>query len=102
MAGLGPPTLAAHQDEMLRLIALCHYHIFEAFKIMDHSDILLSQSDADEATSAMKLVPVRSLIDIPNLGLPIGMQYVYMGISLDRGIFSGTTAVGFFWMAVPS
>ena len=33
---------------MLRLIALCHYHLYAAFYIMDHCDLLLSQADAND------------------------------------------------------
>ena len=33
---------------MLKLIAVCHYHIYAAFYVMDHSDILLDESDSKD------------------------------------------------------
>ena len=36
------------EDVMLKLIALCHYHLYSAFYIMDHQDLLLSQAEADD------------------------------------------------------
>ena len=53
----GPPGLtrafthshAPHlQDLMLRLIALCHYHIYVAFYILDHCDLILSEDEAKD------------------------------------------------------
>lgn len=35
-------------DLMLRLIALCHYHIYVAFYILDHCDLILSEDEAKE------------------------------------------------------
>ena len=38
---------------MLRLIAVCHFHLHAAFYLMDHSDILLSQDDADDTCKSL-------------------------------------------------
>lgn len=39
---------------MLRLIALCHYHLYAAFYIMDHCDLLLEQADANDPLRGFK------------------------------------------------
>ena len=33
---------------MLKLIATCHYHLYSAFFIMDHSGLLLDRAAADD------------------------------------------------------
>lgn len=33
---------------MLKLIALCHYHLYVAFYTLDHADLLLDQSEAND------------------------------------------------------
>ena len=34
---------------MLKLIAVCHYHIYAAFYVMDHSDIVLDEWDSNDS-----------------------------------------------------
>lgn len=41
-------TTVLAEDVMLKLIAVCNYHLYSAFYIMDHQDLLLSQAEADD------------------------------------------------------
>ena len=33
---------------MLKLIAACHFHLYSAFYIMDHSGLLFERAEADD------------------------------------------------------
>ena len=48
------PHMVLSKDEILRLIAVCHWHLYAACYTMDHADLILSQPEAQEMPWAPK------------------------------------------------
>ena len=52
-SGLGK-LVASFQENILRLIFVCHFGLYSAFHIQDNSDLLLSQEEADATSQDSK------------------------------------------------
>ena len=53
LIGMFPKTFLTtsflkNQDHLLKLIAVCHWHLYSAIYLLDHSDLVLGEADAEE------------------------------------------------------
>lgn len=57
---------------MLKLIALCHYHLYVAFYTLDHADLLLGQFEANDPSNVWSFFDVVFAfeVDEPTNGNP--------------------------------
>lgn len=40
--------LLLNKDEMLKLIAVCHWHLYSVIYVLDHADLVLQNPEAEE------------------------------------------------------